>query len=213
MKIPETKKVVVFDLDGTLIDSMEDFADVASNVMPRFYPVSRETARQMYLDTSGKPFHHQLETLFPGHPSNADAAKAFEKEKKNNYLDKQLFQGAREMISHLRSKNIKVVVSSNNFQALVDQILDVRGIECDLVLGYQPNFEKGEPHFCKITETLQAERSEITFVGDSLHDAERAQAAGIDFIGKEGTFSSSDFQRRFPRVQVISDLTELTSLF
>ncbi|MBI4126512.1 MAG: HAD family hydrolase, partial [Deltaproteobacteria bacterium] len=46
------KKVIIFDFDGTLVDSMNDFADVAASVMPRHFPVDAETAKRLYIESS-----------------------------------------------------------------------------------------------------------------------------------------------------------------
>ena len=96
---------------------------------------------------------------------------------------------------------------------MADQYLHKAGIKPDLVLGWKPNFSKGEAHFSYIQEQLGVGRDEMMFIGDSLHDGERAQEAGIDFIGKTGTFTSDDFQRHFPRSPTITKLSELKRVF
>ena len=77
-----SKKVVVFDFDGTVVDSMDSFADIAADVMPRYYSISGEEAKRLYLETSGIPFFQQLEQLFPNNENNDKAAHDFEETKK-----------------------------------------------------------------------------------------------------------------------------------
>lgn len=206
------KKVVIFDLDGTLVDSMDSFADTAARVMPRYYAIDGPTARAKYLESSGRPFFEQLEVIFPTHPKNQEAAARFEDEKKKDYFSRPAFPDTRTTLAALRAKGYRVVVSSNNFQELVDQYLNHANIEVDLALGWQPGFAKGEDHFKRIESTFGITRRDMIFVGDSLHDGERAKLSGIDFVGKVGTFSLSAFTNAFPTASAITSLSELTRI-
>lgn len=210
---PITKDVIVFDFDGTIVNSMEAFANIAAEVMPKRLPIDSETARRRYLETSGIPFFQQLELLFPDDPANASTAEEFELAKLEGYLDEPLFEDAVETVQHLRSRGIKVVVSSNNFQNLVDRFVGETGIEFDMVLGFKQNFAKGADHFAHIIETLGVDREKIAFIGDSIKDGERAQNFGIDFIGKEGIFTREQFSKSFPDAKVISTLADLKRMF
>jgi phosphoglycolate phosphatase len=207
--MPLKDKVYIFDFDGTIVDSMEEFADIASRVMPKYFPIAAEDARRAYLETSGIPFFQQLEQLFPGNDANARAADEFERTKLETYLEKKPFEDAGKTIQELRSKGAKAVVSSNNFQNLVDELTEKLGIEFDMVLGFKPGFAKGKDHFAHIERLLGAKRADMTFVGDSLRDGERAADYGIRFVAKEGIFPSEDFLKNFPDAKVISNLSEL----
>ncbi len=206
------KKVVVFDFDGTIVDSMESFAQIAAQVMPKYYEIDSKTAYEKYMQTSGLPFFEQLETIFPNNPANSQASAEFEFIKKQSYGQKKVFADAQETLKNLQAKNIKVVVSSNNFQELVDDFIKQANISFDLVLGYRTNFAKGADHFQYILQKVGCTQEEITFVGDSLKDADKASTFGIDFIGKSGTFTSADFKKHKPNVKVISNLAELKEM-
>lgn len=206
-------KVVVFDFDGTIVNSMEAFADIAARVMPGHYQIDSTTARRRYIETSGIPFFEQIEAIFPNHPANAAAADEFERAKLKGYFEEPLFDDAAETIRHLKEQGIKVAVSSNNFQHLVDRFVGQTGIELDVVMGFKDGFAKGADHFAHIERVLGVDRSRITFVGDSLKDAERAADYGVDFIGKEGIFSRDEFHAKYPEVPVIRNLAELKMMF
>jgi len=93
----------------------------------------------------------------------------------------QCLTDAASTIRELRTSGVKVAVSSNNFQELVDDYIARTGIEFDMVLGYRDNFAKGEDHFRHIETTCGIARDEMTFVGDSLKDGEKAAASGVTF--------------------------------
>jgi phosphoglycolate phosphatase-like HAD superfamily hydrolase len=206
-------RAVIFDFDGTIVDSMNAFADIAAEVMPRRLPVSAADARRLYLETSGLPFFQQLEALFPGDPANAATAEEFEQAKLEGYFREPLFDDAIETIGCLREQGIRTVVSSNNFQNLVNAFVWRGGIDFDLVLGFRPGFDKGTAHFRYVEQTYRLPPERCTFVGDSIKDGERAEAHGIAFIGKTGTFTREQFQARFPKARVIDHLSELTAMF
>ncbi|MDO8644176.1 MAG: HAD hydrolase-like protein, partial [bacterium] len=177
---PSEKKVCVFDFDGTIVDSMDRFADVAAGIIERVYDLPWKEARGAYLKTSGLCFRDQLEVLYPGDPVNDHTAEEFEEKKKEGYLEQKLIPHLTETLHHLRGKGVKIVVSSNNKQELVEQFLETRGIEFDLVLGWRPNFSKGEAHFNFIQNSLNISSNGILFVGDSLKDAELAHKNEVD---------------------------------
>ncbi len=206
------KKVVMFDFDGTIVDSMSAFADIASEVMPKYYSVTKNDARRMYIETSGVPFFQQLEQLFPNNPQNSAAADEFEKTKLKDYLEKGAFEDVASTIDTLRRNGITTVVSSNNFQELVDAHVEKIGIKFDIVLGFKPNFAKGKDHFDHIEQKLGTNPDEIIFVGDSIKDGERALSCGVNFIGKEGTFPAERFKKTFPEAGVISSISELVDI-
>ena len=72
-------RAVVLDLDGTLVDTMQTFADVASDVMASAFGISRAWGRARYLQTSGIPFFQQLEIIMPGNSANQRVAQRFER--------------------------------------------------------------------------------------------------------------------------------------
>lgn len=203
------KSLCVFDFDGTLVDSMSVFADIAGRQIEKFYSIPFLKARQLYLDTSGVPFFEQLEILFPADFRNSECALAFEEEKKQSYFDQPLIEGADELLKSLKDKGIQIAISSNNYQKLVRQFVQKRGLVCDYVLGYEPDFAKGKPHFDFLKKKLSLNNQDIVFIGDSLKDGEKAKDCSIDFVAKAGTFSKKDFLENFPNAAVIQDLNEL----
>src|SRR5579864_2781581 len=61
-------RVLLCDLDGTLIDSMPTLAEIASEVMEEVYATPAILSRELYLATCGLPFAGQLEEIYPGDP-------------------------------------------------------------------------------------------------------------------------------------------------
>lgn len=188
---------------------MDEFADIAENVLNKYFGTPKDTARRQYFDTSGLPFCDQIELLHPGAKQNAEAVNEYETTKKITYFSKKPFNDVPVTLKKLKGKGIKTVVSSNNFQELVDELVRMAGLEFDMVLGWKKGFSKGKDHFKHVEEAYSCKKAEMVFIGDSLKDAERAKDFGIDFIGRTGTFSEDDFKKHCPNSRVIGSLREL----
>jgi len=142
-----SKVVCAFDVDGTLVDSMGTFADIAGALIARERGLERGRARQMYLDTSGLPFFQQLDLLFPGDPRNAALAGRFERDKLAGYFTRGYFSDAGSTIKALCAAGLKVAVCSNNTQENVSRFVAQNSVRFDHVLGFREGFSKGPEHF------------------------------------------------------------------
>jgi phosphoglycolate phosphatase-like HAD superfamily hydrolase len=207
-------RVVMFDLDGTLVDTMGGFADIAAAVMAARHGVEWGWARGKYLETSGLPFCKQLEVIFPGHAANQAASDEFEARKLAVCEATSMDAGTIEGLEALRELGLKLVVSSNTGQSVVDAFVEREGFRFDLALGFDPalGLGKGRPHVERALAVFAARPAELLFVGDSLKDADLAEECGVAFIGRLGTFRATDFQRRDPGAVCVPHVSDLAAL-
>lgn len=205
-------KAVVFDFDGTLVDTMQKYGDIAADVMVEYFGSDRAWARQKYFETSGVPFIQQLGTLFPGDAKAKDASEAFE-HRKNQYVETyHVPEETRQVVAALRGRGIDVAVSSNNFEASLERFVARAGLSFSHVMGYRDGFRKGEQHLRHMQSRSGAKPEEVLFVGDSLHDAAVALQNGVSFVARVGTFSRATWQEKYPHVVAIEGLSELLAL-
>jgi phosphoglycolate phosphatase-like HAD superfamily hydrolase len=122
-------------------------------------------------------------------------------------------EDTRSGLAALRAQGIKLVLSSNTGQKLVDEFVAREGFAFDLALGFGGGMAKGGPHVDRTVRALAAPRAEILFVGDSLKDGDLARDAGVHFVGRLGTFDASAFEHYFPGVLTIHHVAELPGLF
>ena len=155
-------KLVVFDMDGTLMDTMDLFADRAARLIQNNYGIEFSKARMLYLETSGFQFSRQLKKIFPGSGLNKKVAEEFEEWKKSILKDEhELRDGAADMIQELIDNNLIVCLSSNNRQENVDYITKRWKVKINAVLGYrQDGFEKGNAHFSWFENKFNLKKSQ-----------------------------------------------------
>jgi phosphoglycolate phosphatase-like HAD superfamily hydrolase len=204
--------VLLFDLDGTLVETMQTFADLAAEVMVEQYGLVFKNARRLYLQTSGVPFHQQLEVIFGDHENNTGASAAFE-ERKHAAASAAVMDPATKLaLGELRRKGIGLVVSSNGMQSHVDAFAARTPGLFDLALGWSPGSAKGEPHVTAVCDRLGIRRRAMAFVGDSLRDGELAAETGVRFVGRAGTFSREEMSARFPGAPIVDSVADLPAV-
>jgi phosphoglycolate phosphatase-like HAD superfamily hydrolase len=206
-------RVLLCDLDGTLVDTMPILADLAAGVLTEIYGMPRSLARELYLATCGLPFFQQLEAICPGDARNAGASARFEAAKPALCRSARMPQDTRRALVTLQGRGVRIVVSSNNGTENVEWFAGDSGFAFDLALGFGAGLAKGGPHITRAEEVFRARREEMVFVGDSLHDGEIAARENVSFIGVAGTFSKDRFSLRFPGLPIVARFADLVDLF
>lgn len=209
---PQEIAAVMFDLDGTLIDTMGALADLAAEKIAERFDMPFDEGRRRYLQTSGIPFRQQLDVIFPADPRNDETSAVFEREKRAICDAAELPPEAVAALEALHARGLKLIVSSNSAQHYVDEFADRAPFRFDLALGFGDGLAKGEPHVARACEVLGLRREQILFVGDSLKDGELARGSRLPFVGRTGTFSRERFGEACPGAPVIDDLAALVEL-
>ena len=118
------KKAVIFDLDGTLLNTLDDLADSTNYALSRFgYPTRTiEEVRQFV----GNGVAKLIERAIPEGKNNPNFEKCLaifkENYAQNMYNKTAPYNGIIEMLSNLKSKGIKIAVASNKFDLAVKEL-------------------------------------------------------------------------------------------
>lgn len=203
--------LLAFDLDGTLVPTMEDYADKAADLMVEAFSTPFAEARAAYFRTSGLPYEQQLAQLYPDRVDTPDVAARFE-DWKDGYLDQvSLDPAVQGLLAGWRSAGLKVAISSNNLEIYVSRL--ARDWPVDLALGYRPDdgFGKGEAHFAMLEQVTGLDRARFLFVGDSPNDCRIAARCGVRFTGLlTAAFVPQDFRAVDAAVDLIENLAEVS---
>jgi HAD superfamily hydrolase (TIGR01549 family) len=181
-------RAVIFDIDGTLIDSVDlhaqswvetfdrfgvqaSFADVrrhigegADRLIPAFVPAEMPIGLRKQI----QEFRTQL----------------FNKE----YLCKvKPFPKVKELFSHIKTKHCKLVLASSCSDKEIDQFKAIAGItdmtDHDVTADDAATSKPAPDIFLKALDRLAPIKPSQTVIGDTKYDGEAAGAADIPFLG------------------------------
>ncbi len=194
-----TFKAALFDLDGTLLDTLEDIADSMNNVLKQHgFP---EHPIASYKITVGLGVRNLVTQCLPeeariDHTIQA-CFDAFMREYGDNPVKKtKPYPGVLEMLSALTAKSIPFAILSNKNDPLTQKIvpLALPGIRFGVVQGSRPDVpKKPDPYSAlAIAKRLGVEPSQMLYAGDSGIDMETANRAGMFALGVLWGFRDKD---------------------
>lgn len=191
-------KTVIFDLDGTLLDTLEDLTDsvnYALSVME--YPVRTIDEIRQFVGNGVKKL---MERAVPENTNQQDFDKCFGLFKEYYNLHSQdktkPYDGVISLMRRLKAKGIKMAIVSNK---LHEAVLDLRDIffkdVIEVAIGDMPELKrKPEPDSCfKALELLGSSVEEAVYVGDSEVDIATARNAGLPCIAVLWGFRDREF--------------------
>lgn len=123
--------VVVFDLDGTLLDDLSLISAVAADVMEKAFGTPADEARLHYLATTGMPFEAQLAQLYPEAPLalRRPTATTFHQRKVTEaYARAHPFPEVPKLLKNLHRDRWTLVVATGSEAEMADLLLEREGL-------------------------------------------------------------------------------------
>lgn len=183
-------KAVIFDLDGTLLDTISDIADSVNAALGSSgYKGFTESEYKYFVGKGIDELIHRV--IAEGHidPSEFHRLRQgyIDEYAKRNSEKTRPYDGIMDLLSQLKSNGIKTCILSNkpHFQteAVVDKYFSNAGF--DIVFGKLPEFQiKPNPESAqRIIELLNLRNEDVLYVGDTDTDIQTAINAGLDSVG------------------------------
>lgn len=210
-------EAVIFDLDGTLIDSAPDVAASLNEVLGRrgFAPFSVEAVATMI----GGGIPELIRKALEAHGVEPDDIKPLVQDMVGVYASRAtvltvLYDGAAEMLAGLRDSGVKIGLCTNKLQDITDIIL--RDLDVAQYFGSVVGAAAGRPRkpdaaaLEMVLNELDATAANAVMVGDSGADAGAAKNAGTALILADYGYCRTPLETFGPDA-TISGLRELPS--
>lgn len=182
-------KGIIFDLDGTLLDSIEDIGDSMNQVLKELeLPTFNYEEYKLKV---GGGFRGLALNIFPKDTSEdniEEAVKLFSNFYDKNYLNKtRPYEGILEILNNLKDREIKLGVNSNKRDDYTNDLVDKHFKDIPFVKVYGDRegvVKKPDPTSAlEIAESMNLDVEEIIYIGDSNVDILTAKNAKMDSGG------------------------------
>lgn len=185
------KKLVIFDLDGTLTDSLKSIQYCTNLTIGEFgfEPLPLEPFRYFVGDGANELIKRALAAS--GDKELAYYEKAMERYrqifKEHCMYEVRPYEGIKELLVSLKEKGILLAVNSNKpHERTVDVIEQVFGKDCfQMLVGFCSERERkpSPAGVFYIADTLGVKKEDIIYVGDTKTDMKTGKSAGVFTVG------------------------------
>lgn len=211
-------KHIIFDLDGTLLDSIEDLTYSVNHALTRYGLPTRTTKEiSAFL---GNGIRYLVERAVPedfaDSPMFEQVFEAFRDYYVVHCLDyTKPYEGIMPMLAKLKAQGVRLAIVSNKLQPAVTQIQECYfdGI-VDVAIGEGPTLRR-KPAPDMVLEAMRqmkATPADSLYVGDTEVDIATAKAAEIPCVAVTWGFRDVDFLRSLSPDYLIDRPDQLTKI-
>ena len=200
------KKLVIFDLDGTLLNTIKDLAFSTNYALQENHFPTHEVEEYNYFVGNG--IYKLFERALPENertPENIGKVKEkfIEHYSKHNADYSVPYEGIEEMLSALQAKGIQLAVASNKYQAGTAHLVArfFPNIHFTAVFGQREGVPtKPDPSVIhEILEMAQVSKEDTLYIGDSHVDMQTAINSEVDACGVRWGFRPSTIEPFNPK--------------
>lgn len=210
-------EMVVFDLDGTLLNTLDDLCDSVNFALSRKgYP---ERSLEEVRSFVGNGVEKLMMRAVPCNVSKEEALEAlgiFKEHYKVNSKNKtRPYAGIMELLAELKDKGFKMAIVSNKFDEAVKELNEeffAEYIQCAYgeceTIRKKPNPDA----VFKALEDLNVTKAQAVYVGDSDVDIQTAENAGLDCISVSWGFRTRQELEMSGAVSIIDEPMDLVDI-
>lgn len=212
-------KGIIFDLDGTLVNSLEDISDAMNSVLTGLnYPTHTYDDYQYFI---GSGLRNLVSKALPASNNSENQIETCFQNMITEYretciLKTKPYEGITELLDNLVSRNIKLAVFSNKADELTKKITEeIFPGYFDASVGLSvESLKKPNPfEAVTISENWSLKTEEIIFVGDSDIDMQTAVNANMLAVGVSWGYRTEEELKASGAKLVINNPLELIQIF
>lgn len=212
-------KLIIFDLDGTLLNTINDLATATNYALTENgFPTHPVEAYNFFV---GNGIHKLMERALPQEARSEEqilrikaAFLLFYEAHKRDLTEP--YKGIPELLLELQAKGIKLAVASNKYHLATQKLVTsyFPNIHFEAVLGQRENIAiKPDPTIIEeIVTVCNVEKKEVLFVGDSGVDMLTAQNAGVNSVGVTWGFRLEKELKAFSPTHIVTNPDEIRQL-
>ena len=209
-------EAVFFDLDGTVIDTLQNITDAINHTMRHFG--LRTFSGEELKPHLGWGVDYLMRKLIPD-LSEAQIAQILEYYRpyyaKHTTENTPLYPGILPMMRRLKQQGLPLALISNKPDSAVQPLMDLYFRDLlSFTIGEQPGIaRKPAPDMLRLAaETLNVELSRCLYVGDTEVDIQTAENMDVPCISVAWGSRSEDFLRNHGAKEIIRKTAELTTV-
>ncbi|MBU3131404.1 HAD family hydrolase [Clostridium gasigenes] len=211
-------KAIIFDLDGTLLDTLEDLANACNYALKECGLSTYEVNK--YKKFVGDGRYKLIERIIPKQDYTEDLFNKVLKLYDDYYLEHMVdetkpYEGICELLDELRGLGIKLAVVSNKpHEFTIEMVKNYFNNKIDIVFGQRKNYQvKPNPEtIFEVMNEFKLEKEECVYVGDSNVDMQTAKNAEVKSIGVSWGFRGRKELEQSGANIVVDTVEELRSV-
>lgn len=213
------KKLVIFDLDGTLLNTIADLAHSTNYALNKLGYPTHEIEKYNFMVGNG--IDKLFERALPEGEKSQENVLRVRKEfvpyyDIHNADDSRPYPGIPELLSYLQDADVQIAVASNKYQAATQKLVDhyFPEIHFTAVFGQREGVKvKPDPIIVSdILEVAKVAKEEVLYVGDSGVDMQTAANAGVTACGVTWGFRPRTELEEFNPSHIADTAGEIKSL-
>ena len=205
-------KLIVFDWDGTLMDSAQKIVDCMHVAIQKSGLPQRSDAQIRHI--IGLGMHEAIEHLFPDQVIDVKRLVAEYRDQfvSINQTVSPLYGGVTEMLDILEEQGYWLAVATGKSRSGLNHVLQEMGMQQRFHGTKTADETASKPNPLMLQE-LMAEcgyaAEQVLMVGDTEFDLLMAQAAGVDVVAVKGGAHSEEHLRNFSPLAVLDTAADL----
>ncbi|MGI9525586.1 MAG: phosphoglycolate phosphatase [Weeksellaceae bacterium] len=222
MSLGKNKKFIIFDLDGTLINSIPDLRNAVNHALTKkgYNEISLEEITPMIGNGLKEMVGGALDKVKGEKASDEeldDVIKIYKEHYTNNLtVDTYLYPHVPETLANLQGKGYKMVICTNKPYDFVEPIIKDLKIKSffEEWIG-EGSLEVKKPDPGPLNYLMKKHgftKEETVMVGDSRNDIQAAQNAGVDSIGLSFGYNYHEPIADYNPTEVVNSFDEIQDL-